>query len=131
MRGIRVFKWAVTLLVIVAFYGAYKVLNSPLEQVVYKVVKVNSTVTLYMTEGSAGATTNFVYQFYLAPSTVTKSDFLKDIGDKYHAFLSTSDENTKIEIIDGNIHLGVRGDVYGFQNGVLYSTTIYLNAAPF
>lgn len=131
MQNVRVFKWVMVLLVIVAFYGVWKALNSPIDQTIYKVEKVNSQVTLYITEGSAGATTDFVYQFYLVPSAVTKSDFLKDTGDKYHAFLSTSDESTKVEISDGAIHLTVKGHVYHFNNGASYSTTIYLNASPF
>lgn len=131
MRSVRVFKWVAVLLVIAAFCGAWKVLNSPIGQTVYKVEKVNSQVTLYITEGSAGATTDFVYLYYLVPSAVTKSDFLKDLGDKYQDFLSTSDENAKIDISNGAIHLTVRGDVYSFNNGASYSTTIYLNASPF
>ncbi len=131
MRNVRVFKWVVVLLVIVAFYSVWKALNSPIDQTVHKVEKVNSQVTLYVTEGSAGATTDFVYQFYLVPSAVTRRDFLKDIGDKYQAFLSTSDASTKIDINDGAIHLTVKGNVYRFNNGASYSTTIYLNASPF
>ncbi|WP_434586137.1 hypothetical protein ACMYSP_07050 [Klebsiella sp. R390] len=131
MRNVQVFKWVVVLLLIVACYSAYKVLNSPIDQTVYKVEKVNTKVSLYVTEGSAGATTKFVYQFYLVPAEVTKEAFLKDIGDKYQPFLSTSDGNTKIDIIDSGIHLDVKGDVYRFTNGVSYSTTIYLNASPF
>lgn len=131
MRSVRVFKWVAVLVVIAAFYGAWKALNSPIDQTVYKVEKVNSHVTLYITEGSAGATTDFVYLYYLVPSAVTKSDFLKDLGDKYQAFLSTSDENAKIDIGNGAIYLRVRGDVYSFNNGASYSTTIHLNASPF
>lgn len=131
MRNVRVFKWVVVLLVIVAFYGVWRALNSPIDQTIYNVEKVNSQETLYITEGSAGATTDFVYQFYLVPSAVTRDDFLKDIGDKYQAFLSTSDASTKVDIRDGAIHLTVKGDVYRFYNGASYSTTIYLNASPF
>ncbi|NIY48727.1 hypothetical protein [Cedecea colo] len=131
MRNVRIFKWVVVLLVIVAFYGVWKALHSPIDQTVYKVEKVNSQITLYITEGSAGATTGFVYQFYLVPSAVTRRDFLKDIGDKYHAFLSTSDAGTKVDISNGAIHLTVKGKVYRFNNGASYSATIYLNASPF
>jgi hypothetical protein len=131
MQNVRVFKWAVVLLVIVACYGAYKVLNSPIDQTVYKVEKVNSKVSLYVTEGSAGATTDFVYQFYLIPPEVTETAFLKGIGDEYQPFLSTSDGSAKIAISDSAIHLDVKGDVYRFTNGASYSTTIYLNASPF
>lgn len=131
MRNVRVFKWVVVLLVIVACYGAYKALNSPIEQTVYKVEKINPKVSLYVTEGSAGATTNFVYQFYLVPSEVTKEAFLKGVGDKYQSFLSTSDGSTKIDISDSAIHLDVKGDVYRFTNRASYSTTIYLNSSPF
>lgn len=131
MRNVRVFKWVVMLSVIVACYGAYKALNSPIDQTVYKVVKVNSEVSLYVTEGSAGATTNFVYQYYLVSPDVTEEAFLKSIGDKYQPFLSTSDGKTKIDINDDAIHLNVKGDVYRFTNGASYSTTIFLNASPF
>jgi hypothetical protein len=121
----------VALLVVIVFYGAWKAINFPIDQTVYKVENVNSQVTLYITEGSAGATTDFVYQLYLVPSAVTKHDFLKDVGGKYQPFLSTSDANTKVGISDGNIHLTVKGDVYSFNNGASYSTDIYLNASPF
>ncbi|XXD08244.1 hypothetical protein ACMYSN_19290 [Klebsiella sp. R445] len=131
MRNVRVFKWAVVLLVIVACYGVYKVLNSPIDLTVYKVEKVNSKLSLYITEGSAGVTTDFVYQFYLVPPEVTETAFLKGIGDKYQPFLSTSDGSAKIAISDSAIHLDVKGDVYHFTNGASYSTTIYLNASPF
>lgn len=131
MRNVRVFKWAVVSLVIVAFYGAWKAINSPVDQTVYKYEKVNSQITLYITEGSAGATTDFVYQFYLVPSAISKSDFLKNTGDKYQAFLSTSDASTKVDISNEAIHLTVKGKVYHFNNGASYSTTIYLNASPF
>jgi len=100
MRNVRVFKWVIVCLAIIAFYGAWKSINSPVDLTVYKVGKVNSQITLYITEGSAGTTTNFVYQFYLAPSAITRRDFLKGTGDKYQAFLSTSDANTKVDIID-------------------------------
>lgn len=131
MRNVRVFKWFVVLLLIAACCGAYKVLTSPIDQTVYKVEKVNSNVSLYVTEGSAGATTNFVYQYYLVPPKVTEAAFLEGIGDRYQPFLSTSDGSAKVVINDGAIHLDVKGDVYRFTNGASYSTTIYLNASPF
>lgn len=131
MRNVRVFKWAIVLFLIVGCYGVYRAINSPIEQTVYKVEKVNSQVSLYVTEGSAGATTDFVYQFYLVPPEVTEAAFLKGIGDKYQPFLSTSDSSAKIAISDRAIHLDVKGDVYRFTNGASYSTTIYLNASPF
>jgi hypothetical protein len=119
------------LLLFAACYGAFKALNSPIDQTVYKVEKVNSKVSLYITEGSAGATTNFVYQFYLVHPEITKEAFLKGIGDKYQPFLSTSDGNAKVDINDGSIHLDVKGNVYCFNNGASYSAKIYLNASPF
>lgn len=130
MRNVQVFKWVMVLLLIVACYGAYKTPNSPIDQTVYKIKKVNTKVSLYVTEGSAGATTKFVYQFYLVPPEVTKETFLKGIGDKYQPFLSTSDGSAKIDINDSVIHLDVKGDVYRFTNGASYSTRIYLNASP-
>lgn len=131
MRNVRIFRWVAVLMGIVACYGVYKALNSPVIQTVYKVEKINSKVPLYITEGSAGATTNFVYQFYLVPPEVSKDAFLKGVGDKYHAFLSTSDASAKVDISDGAIHLNVKGNIYRFTNGASYSTTIYLNASPF
>lgn len=131
MRNVRVFKGAIVLLLIVGCYRAYRTTNSPIDQTVYKVEKVNSQVSLYVTEGSAGATTDFVYQFYLVPPEVTVAAFLKGIGHKYQPFLSTSDGSAKIAISDNAIHLKVKGDVYRFTNGASYSTTIYLNASPF
>ena len=60
MRNVRIFRWVAVLMGIVACYGVYKALNSPVIQTVYKVEKINSKVSLYITEGSAGATTKFV-----------------------------------------------------------------------
>ncbi len=131
MRNVRVFRWIAILMGIVACYGVYKALNSPIDQTVYKVEKINSKVSLYVTEGSAGATTNFVYQFYLVPPEVSKDAFLKGVGGKYHSFLSTSDGSAKVDISDDAIHLNVKGDVYRFTNRASYSTSIYLNASPF
>lgn len=131
MRNVQVFKWVTMLLAIAALYGVWKAFNSPIDQTIYKVEKVNPQIMLYITEGSAGATTDFVYQYYLIPSAVTKSDFLKYLDDKYQSFLSTSDGNPEINISDGAIYLTVKGNVYSFNNGASYSTTIYLKASPF
>ena len=135
MRSARDFKKryviAVLLLAIVA-YGILKVANfSPFEESVIQRQQINSTTTLYVTEGSAGATTKNVYQYYLVPSEVAESDFLKQAGDKYKSFLSTSDESVKMQINSSAIHLSVKGDVYRFTNVASYSTIIYLTSSPF
>ncbi|WP_428944289.1 hypothetical protein ACQK5W_17135 [Pantoea sp. FN060301] len=120
------------LVVMLLFYGVWQVIHfSPFEESVIKKVQVNTSTTLYITEGSAGATTRNVYQYYLIPSDITESEFLKGAGDKYVSFLSTSDHNATAIIDSSAIRLTVKGAIYHFTNFASYSTSIYLTASPY
>ncbi|MEM6161615.1 hypothetical protein AAH446_13850 [Erwinia sp. P6884] len=122
---------AILLLIMLVFWGIWQVLHfSPFEETIIKKVKVNSTTTLYVTEGNAGATTSYVYQYYLIPSDKTESEFLENLGDSYSSFLSTADPDVKYEISNSNLRLAVKDNVYHFTN-VANTTTIYLTALPF
>lgn len=133
MQHLKIKRYFIVILLLIAIaYGSWKAVNfSPFEEDIFQKEKINSFTTLYVTEGSAGATTKYVYNYYLVPTRITDSDFLKGIGNKYSSFLSTSDENVKIEIGNSIIHLRVKGVIYHFTNAASYSSTIYLNAAPF
>lgn len=122
---------AILLLIMLVFWGIWQVIHfSPFEETIIKKVRVNSTTTLYVTEGNAGATTRYVYQYYLIPSDITESEFLENVGDSYSSFLSTADPDVNYEISNSNIRLTVKGNVYHFTN-VANTTTIYLTALPF
>lgn len=120
-----------SLLLICVVYGIWQVMTfSPFEESILYKKKVNAFTLLYVTEGSAGATTKNVYQFYLIPSRTPEKDFLKGAGHKYASLLSTSDENAEAEIINSVIRLSVKGVIYHFTNAASYSTTIYLTSSP-
>lgn len=122
---------AILLLIMLVFWGIWQVIHfSPFEETIIKKVRVNSTTTLYVTEGNTGATTSYVYQYYLIPSDIMESEFLENVGDNYSSFLSTADPDVKYEISNSNIRLTVKGNVYHFNN-VANTTTIYLMALPF
>lgn len=126
-------RYIAAVFLIAAFaYSVYLLMTfSPFEETIIRKTIINSSTMFYITEGSAGATTKHVYQYYLVPTETTEVDFFKGKQKKYIPFLSTSDEHVQTQI-DGNvIRLKVRGDIYRFTNAASYSTTIYLIASPF
>lgn len=104
---------------------------SPFEQNILITRKVNHSTLLYVTEGSAGATTANVYNYYLVPATVTTDSFLRLAGDKYHSFLSTADDKAQIETDDHAMHITIKGKIYSFTNASSYSVDIYLSSQPY
>lgn len=84
------------------------------EQKVIKEQKINDFTTLYVTEGSAGATTNNTYKYYLYPSRST-AKFEKEMYD-YEPMLFTDDANVGVTVKDSKLYLTVRGRIYSFTN---------------
>jgi len=104
-------------------------LKFPVEQEVYKTVKVNNLVTLYITQASAGAMTSFSYHYYLYDATKSEADFMAHIDDQ-RAFMVTSDSKATATTNNDNLYLRVRGDIFSFNNGS-YKVIVHLDAAPY
>lgn len=104
-------------------------LKFPVEQEVYKTVKVNNLVTLYVTQASAGAMTSFSYHYYLYDATKSEADFMAHIDDQ-RAFMVTSDSKATATANNGHLYLRVRGDIFSFNNGS-YKVIVHLDAAPY
>ncbi|KJQ25210.1 hypothetical protein, partial [Enterobacter hormaechei] len=97
--------------------------------IVYRHAVVDKSM-LYITESSAGATTSFVYKYYLYTAQKTDEVFLEDIKNGYEPFLVTTDPGVKVSIEDRTIFLKVSGDIFKFNN-IVGSAFIYLNSSPF
>ena len=95
--------------------------------VITRQLTVSKLVNLYIAETSAGATTPMVYYFYL----------IGEDADAKRPFLSTSDRNVVVEIINADLYLKVSGDIYHFDNrGMfkykdnLYGVRVFLESRP-
>jgi hypothetical protein len=104
-------------------------LKFPVEQEVYKTVKVNNLVTLYITQASAGAMTSFSYHYYLYDATKSETDFMAHIDDQ-KAFMVTSDSKATAIANNDHLYLRVRGDISSFNNGG-YKVIVHLDASPY
>lgn len=106
-------------------------LTFPVRLDLYKTVKVNNLVTLYITQTSAGAMTSFAYHYYLYDAKKSEADFMAHIDDQ-RAFMVTSDSKATATATANNDHLylRVRGDIYSFDNGS-YKVIVHLDAAPY
>jgi len=104
-------------------------LKFPVEQEVYKTVKVNNLVTLYITQTRAGAMTSFAYHYYLYDAKKSEADFMAHIDDQ-RAFMVTSDSKATATANNDHLYLRVRGDIYSFDNGS-YKVIVHLDAAPY
>ncbi|CAM3986737.1 hypothetical protein [Rahnella victoriana] len=104
-------------------------LKFPVEQEVYKTVKVNNLVTLYITQASAGAMTSFSYHYYLYDATKSEADFMAHIDDQ-RAFMVTSDSKATATANNDHLYLRVRGDISSFNNGG-YKVIVHLDASPY
>lgn len=141
MQSGRVFKkrYILVILLAIVVFGAYKVLHfSPLEQKIINKVKVNSLANLYITEASAGATTDFSYRFYLYDAAKDDKAFMASLEDDSAPFLITTDRHALKKVENDAIFLSVKGKIYMFQspaayraNGSLYSISVYLSSSPF
>ena len=116
----------------IAFFGyLIKVVLdfSPYEQTIIRKESIGEFNTLYVTEGSAGATTENTYKYYLYPSAKTEKEFLENIRD-YPSVLFTSDSDVKMQLKGKNLYFTVKGTIYSFTNQS-DSVFIYLNSTPF
>ena len=141
MQNARVFKgrYLVPVLLIGIFFGIYKALQfSPLEQELIGKVKVNDRVMLYITEASAGATTDFSYRFYLGEASQDDKTFMASLEDGDQPFMITTDKEALKKVKDGAIYLSVKGTIFTYHSpafyrreGVIYSVPVYLTSSPF
>ncbi|HCR9748356.1 TPA: hypothetical protein OPR08_000531 [Citrobacter koseri] len=141
MQNARAFKkrYLLVILLAVVVFGVYKVLRfSPLEQQIIEKVKVNNLANLYITEASAGATTDFSYRFYLYDATKDDKAFMASLEDDNYPFMITSDKDALQKVENGAIYLSVKGTIYTFHapadylyRGSVYSVPVYMNASPF
>jgi hypothetical protein len=104
-------------------------LKFSVEEELYKKVKVNNLVTLYITQASAGAMTSFSYHYYLYDATKSEADFMAHIDDQ-RAFMVTSDSKATATANNDHLYLRVRGDISSFDNGS-YKVIVHLDASPY
>ena len=141
MRSAQVFKKRHLLILLfpVLFWAAFKIAHlSPLEQTLLQTVPVTSHVSLYITEVSAGATTDFSYRFYLYDASKNTHAFMASLKEGNEPFMITTDRNALQKVEDGVIYLSVKGTLYRFTNApacrvgkTLYSVPVYLAAKPY
>lgn len=101
----------------------------PVEHDLYKKVKINNSVNLYVTQASAGAMTSFSYHYYLYDAKKSDADFMNHVKSDT-AFMVTNDDKATAEVKDGQLYLRVHGKVYSFRN-VSDSVGIHLDASPY
>jgi hypothetical protein len=141
MQNKRAFKKRYLLLALLAVvaFGTYKLLRfSPLEQEIVKKVKVNNLANLYITEASAGATTNFSYRFYLYDASKDDNAFMASLEDNEKPFMITTDKDALKKVENDAIYLSVKGTIYTFQSPAayvvrdsVYYVFVYLTSSPF
>lgn len=100
----------------------------PVEHELYKKVKINNAVNLYVTQVSAGAMTSFSYHYYLYDAKKSDNDFMANVKNEA-AFMATNDDKAITEVKEGQLYLRVHGNVYSFRN-VSDSVGIYLKPHP-
>ena len=100
----------------------------PVEHDLYKKVKINDAVNLYVTQASAGAMTSFSYHYYLYDAKKSDADFMDHVKSET-AFMVTNDDKAIVEVKEGQLYLRVHGSVYSFSN-VSDGVGIYLDASP-
>ncbi len=111
---------------------------SLLGQEIVTKVKVNNLVNLYITEASAGATTDFSYRFYLYDASKDDKEFMTRLSDDLSPFMITADKDALDRVENGAIYLSVKGKIYTFRSpayylirGSIYYVPIYITASPF
>ncbi|MCM7515165.1 hypothetical protein HWQ17_10215 [Enterobacter pasteurii] len=126
-------KWLyIIVMIILLGCGIWRVVDEflYLEQDIIRREKVGELSTLIITESSAGATTPYVYQYYLYSAKKSDADFLNDLRNGYEPFLVTTASDVYVKIVDNSIHLKVSGDIFKFNNVAGYSF-IYMDSSPF
>lgn len=134
MLNAQVFKkrhFLMMFFLMVIFFGIYSLSKlSPLEQSIVREQAVNTQANIFITEASAGATTDFSYRYYLYDSSKTVEDFKKALSDDYSPFLITSDANALSKIENGVIYLNVKGNVFSFNNFPAYKYNYSIYTVP-
>ena len=126
-------KWLYIIVVIILLgCGIWRVVDEflYLEQDIIRREKVGELSTLIITESNAGATTPYVYQYYLYSAKKSDADFFNDLRSGYEPFLVTTASVVYVKIVDNSIHLMVSGDIFKFNNVAGYSF-IYMDSSPF
>ncbi|MRS20224.1 hypothetical protein [Pantoea sp. SOD02] len=142
MLNAQVFKkrhFLMMFFLMVIFFGIYSLSKlSPLEQSIVREQAVNTQANIFITEASAGATTDFSYRYYLYDSSKTVEDFKKALSDDYSPFLITSDANALIKVENGVIYLNVKGKIFSFNNlpaynynNSIYTVPVVITAKPY
>ena len=101
----------------------------PVEHDLYKKVKINSSVNLYVTQASAGAMTSFSYHYYLYSGKKSDAYFMAHVKSET-PFMVTNDDRAIAEVKEGQLYLRVHGKIYSFNN-VSNGVRIYLDASPY
>ncbi|MBA2816387.1 hypothetical protein [Candidatus Pantoea persica] len=99
---------------------------------------MTSHVSLYITEASAGTTTDFSYRFYLYNASKNTRTFMASPKDGNEPFMITTDHNTLQKVDNDAIYLSVKGSLYRFTNApacrvdkTIYYVPVYLTATPY
>ncbi|WP_345827472.1 hypothetical protein AAGR22_10980 [Erwinia sp. HDF1-3R] len=134
MRYAQVFKKSYFLIALIALIvtGTYQIIKfSPLEQSIIKKVRVNNLANLYITEASAGATTNFSYRYYVFDASKSDADFQESVkGDNKKPFLITDDKNASVEVKENCIYLKIRGRIYSYISPASYRNKTGIFSVP-
>ncbi|GEM_PF-177558 len=133
MRKQRVFKKRYVLVPILLFLAwlgwIVFFMTFPVEHELYKKVKINNAVNLYVTQASAGAMTSFSYHYYLYDAKKSDTDFMDHVKSET-AFMVTNDDRAIAEVKEGQLYLRVHGKIYSFNN-VSNGVRINLDASPY
>ncbi|QKJ87388.1 hypothetical protein PMPD1_2446 [Paramixta manurensis] len=113
---------------LLVFGWVFYFLKFPVEQEIYKKVRINESTVLYITQASAGAMTSFSYHYYFYDAKKSDADFIAHVDDRT-PFMITNDNTAAIAVKEGQVYLRVRGEVYSFRNTNRLAT-IHLDASP-
>ncbi len=115
MRDGQVFNWRAGIIIVMflAFIAyPFRNLFSSYENLQEK-IKVNEQLTLYITQVESSSLSKNTFHFYLYDSKKRTQAFMSHIND-IKPFLVVDDPKATATVINGEIHLRVRGNVYSF-----------------
>jgi len=101
----------------------------PVGHDLFKKIKVNNLVNLYITQANAGATTSFSYHYFLYDANKDDADFMDHV-ERETPFMITDDGTANTTVKDGQLYLRVRGNIYSYTNAG-YPIRINLDASPY
>jgi len=91
-----------------------------LDEIVYKHPLGNGNSLYGARDNRGGATVGFSYRYYISKQTDTDEQALALLNEK-PPFLITKDPEVSAKVVDGALHLSIRGRVYDFSNYTLNS----------